>query len=88
MFDSSLSPRPELAHLSKDELWRLASNRQTAHSLRRAAIRYWLSLEESERSQLAAQVIKEAQQAGLASQQRARNEHGFLRTPGDSDLLA
>ena len=88
MFDTSRSPRPELAHLSKDELWRLACDRQTAHTLRRAAIRYWLLLEESERKQLAAQVIKEAQQAGLASQQRRRNEHNFLRTPGDADLLA
>ena len=88
MFDSSVSSRHEFAHLSKEELWRLACNRQTAHSLRRAAIRYWLFLEESERSKLASQVIKEAQQAGIAYQQRERKSASILRNPGESDLLA
>ena len=88
MLDSSVSSGPDFAHMSKDELWRLACDRQTAHSLRRAAIRHWLVLEQSERSKLAAQVIKEAQQAGLASQQRERKDRSFLRNPGDSDLLA
>jgi len=84
--DSSVSSQPDFAQMSKDELWRLACDRRTAHAQRRAAIRQWLVLEESERSKLATQVIKEAQQAGLASQQRGRKEHTFLRIPGDSSI--
>jgi hypothetical protein len=47
MFIASL---PQLAGMSKEELWRLASNHKTAHSIRRAAIRHWLTLDESDRA--------------------------------------
>ena len=56
MFVSSVS---QLENMSKDELWRIASNRRTAQSIRRAAIRHWLSLDESESSNAAVQPVKQ-----------------------------
>jgi hypothetical protein len=45
MFVSTVS---QLDQMSKDELWRVASNKKTAQSIRRAAIRNWLNKDEQE----------------------------------------
>ena len=47
MFKASI---PQFGSMSKEELWRLASSHQTSHSIRRAAIRHWLTRDELDRS--------------------------------------
>ena len=47
MFKASI---PQFGSMSKEEVWRLASSHQTSHSIRRAAIRHWLTLDENDRA--------------------------------------
>jgi hypothetical protein len=47
MFKASI---PQFGIMSKEEVWRLASSHQTSHSIRRAAIRHWLTLDENDRA--------------------------------------
>jgi hypothetical protein len=38
-----------LEMMSKDELWRVAASRKTAEPIRRAAMRQWMSLDETDK---------------------------------------